>query len=738
MTKGYSIEKIEIVSFGKLKNVVLTPTNHINMLVLPNEGGKSTLAAFLKYIFYGFNGTKKQSVSENEKLKYMPWDGSAALGAVVVYANEKRYRIERKTLGREEKLEVTDLETGESVFKGQVPGVAIFGINEDTFAKTVFVGRIGDTKNGDATLAESIRNLLFSADEKTNADKALKHLKDGRAYLKNMQYRGVIPSLEEKCKRLEASLSDANAIASELTGARVSLCSKRETLETANGELAEITKEIENITCFEAKKKLEAIEKAKRELKNASVRYDEMREILGGDNTPETRLIDALADDNAHLSLSGERLKAISSELEKEEKALNEIKNSSPFFKCDPYKAKKTAKIQKTLMSLLLPLGAVLLLGAVTACFLKNNATTYAVSAVVCVLYAVLLLFLRVKSNRFAGSYGFSSVEKLISAAEEFPIIREKANEAGCRVASLEQRYTNEVNENRRLADSVERRVKEYMPKSDNSDGYSASIRKIYSASSQMGQCKAELIRAEGVYNSLTENEDIDELKEKALRAVTPAKTRDEAERELKFTQSRLNALHLAVTELEKKCAALEAQSESPAIISSKLVFAEKQLDEANAQYRALSLAIDVLEESCNYMKSTVAPKLAELTGGYLDIASGGKYTSVDLNANLEMTVSDGGMDHSADYFSDGTRDSAYLAMRFALVELLFDDVRPFVVLDDSFCHLDDKRLERMLHLISGLAEEQQIFIFSCRERERNMLEVKDVHYNTLEIGELK
>ena len=106
MNSNFRLEKIEITAFGKLKNVVITPTGGINMLNLPNESGKSTLAAFIKYVFYGFTGTKKQSVAENEKLRYMPWDGSPAKGAIVVSAGEKLYRVARNTGARDDSVSV--------------------------------------------------------------------------------------------------------------------------------------------------------------------------------------------------------------------------------------------------------------------------------------------------------------------------------------------------------------------------------------------------------------------------------------------------------------------------------------------------------------------------------------------------------------------------------------------------------------------------------------------------------
>lgn len=730
------IEKIEIVSFGKLKNVVITPSEHINIISAPNESGKTTLAAFLKYIFYGFCGTKKQAVSENEKLRYMPWDGSPAKGAVVVCTGGKHYRVERKTAGRDDSVSVTNTETGEAALKGQIPGVALFGINEDTFAKTLFMGRVGETRNGDPTLAESLRNLLFSTDDRTNADKAMKRLKESRAYLKNMQYRGLIPSLDDRRKKLEEALAEANEVHGELTAARVSLCDKRQVMDKAKSDLKRITEELENISCYEAGQKLEAIRTAREAYAASQKKYESAREILGGENTPETRLIDTLADDNANLTLSNKRLKELTDELTAEEASLNEIKSSSPFFETDPDDAKRQAKLSKWSFYGFLSVGIILAVAALVL-FLATGVLfhwlTAAIGAALCLIASAAFC---IKGRSYASSLGFGSVNELIQKASEFAVIKEKAKSAESRIDSLNRRYSEEAAENHRLADSVGKRVGEFMPGLKDSEGYSNAIRKIYAAAAEIGACKAEWMNAAEIYKKLSEGEDTAALAEKAKRAVTPNRSRSEAERELAFTQSRLNALHSAVTELEKKCASLEASSQSPALLAAKLEVTERRLDEANAQYKALTLAMEVLEDACNYMKSTVSPKLAELTGGYLSMASGGKYDTVSLTANLEMTYDDNGMEHNADHLSDGARDTAYISMRFALVELLYDDDRPFVILDDSFCHLDDNRLSQMLRLICGLSEEQQIFIFSCRGREQAALEAMDAPYTVLSLGD--
>ena len=735
MNSNFRLEKIEITAFGKLKNVVITPTDGINMLNLPNESGKSTLAAFIKYVFYGFTGTKKQSVAENEKLRYMPWDGSPAKGAIVVSAGEKLYRVARKTGARDDSVSVTDVETGEPALRGMIPGVAICGINEGTCAKTLLVGRAGEASNGDPTLAESLRNLLFSADEKTNADKAMKKLKDSRAYLKNMQYRGVIPTLEERCKKLEADLVTANRLHGELSGVRVSLCEKREQLAKANSELDGITAELENLRCFEAGQRLNSIYDAREAYAAAQTKFEAARSALGGESAPETRLIDALADDNANLTLSTKRLEELTKELTAEESELAKIRASSPFFVFDPKEARRKALIFSRIRNAAV---AVTVLLAVTSfCFfsLKTSDTAAWITAGVAFALFATAAVLAVLGSADAKRLGFKGQAELLKAVGDFAVIREKARGIEERVGILNSRYSEEAAENRRLSDSVGKRVSEFMPDGAG-EGYSASIRKIYAAAAEIGACKADWMRAADSYKKLSDGVDINALTELASKAQPPKRDRAETERELAFTQSRIKALSAAVTDLEKRCAALEAQSESPAVITSRLEVTERRLDEANTQYRALSLAIEVLEESCDYMKATVSPKLAELTGGYLEAASGGRYSSVGLTTNLEMTYDDNGMEHNADHLSDGAKDTAYLAMRFALVELIYDDKRPFMILDDSFCHLDDERLAMMLRLIKGLAESQQIFLFCCRSRERKLLDIGGIPYTLLTLGE--
>ena len=49
------IERIDIESFGMLRNMHVTINNRINVFFGSNESGKSTLAAFIKFMFFGYS-----------------------------------------------------------------------------------------------------------------------------------------------------------------------------------------------------------------------------------------------------------------------------------------------------------------------------------------------------------------------------------------------------------------------------------------------------------------------------------------------------------------------------------------------------------------------------------------------------------------------------------------------------------------------------------------------------------
>ena len=79
---------------------------------------------------------------------------------------------------------------------------------------------------------------------------------------------------------------------------------------------------------------------------------------------------------------------------------------------------------------------------------------------------------------------------------------------------------------------------------------------------------------------------------------------------------------------------------------------------------------------------------------------------------------------HALEYLSEGARNQVYLAVRLAICSLVLpkDDPCP-LILDDVLATFDDVRAKQTLRLLRELARERQILLFTCRSRERELLQ---------------
>ena len=64
------LKSCHIENFGKLTDMTVNFSEDIHIILEENGFGKSTLAAFIRVMFYGFAGEGKKSITENERKKY--------------------------------------------------------------------------------------------------------------------------------------------------------------------------------------------------------------------------------------------------------------------------------------------------------------------------------------------------------------------------------------------------------------------------------------------------------------------------------------------------------------------------------------------------------------------------------------------------------------------------------------------------------------------------------------------
>lgn len=192
-------------------------------------------------------------------------------------------------------------------------------------------------------------------------------------------------------------------------------------------------------------------------------------------------------------------------------------------------------------------------------------------------------------------------------------------------------------------------------------------------------------------------------------------------ETEEKFNMSELEALKAAsedITEemkaLEKRIAGVTEETEKIPELTAELSEVTEEID----MLKKKASLVDKAEEALKTAKENLAAKylgpLGEKFSKFKAVLSAPE--NARLDAELNVGVIEGGEKHSADSYSTGLKDVMAIALRFALVEALFENEKPVVMLDDPFTNLDESRIKGAKKILEILSEEYQILYLTCHE----------------------
>ena len=170
----------------------------------------------------------------------------------------------------------------------------------------------------------------------------------------------------------------------------------------------------------------------------------------------------------------------------------------------------------------------------------------------------------------------------------------------------------------------------------------------------------------------------------------------------------------LTRTALERKQTASQLRGEIDRIpeIRDALERWQNQKDADQKKAEMLDETLEYLQKARESLSGNYLGTIQRSVGAYLGRMMDGEKALV--TSDLEVQLERQGQTRELSYFSAGQRDLVMLCMRLALVDALFSDVKPFVILDDPFVNLDDERTAEALALLKDLAQERQIIYLVC------------------------
>lgn len=741
------IKSIHITSFGPLKEKHFALTPGLNIFEGPNESGKSSIAMFIKFMLYGLSGRSVGGEMAEQK-KYASWDTGCAAGVLLLCDGEREYRIERELYvpvdqpdkaGPRERVAVTDALTGERLFRGEVPGVALFGMTEQMFCNSIFVRQLKDNSIDGTGMAEAIENILLSGDEGLNSRKAAERLDRER---KKLLYKngagGKIHDLQQELRRLEGLRREATEKNGEVIALESALADNTALIDDRKKKGAQLSALSAAYDTLQRKARLDAALACQAEtgtLKEQLEAFASYGDIGEKIQTME-RLSDNLKNREAQLRTMRRSLAAIDDTLPPE---MTEEEEADVRAQQDRAKAARRGRKSAFAVSLIL-----FVLTAIAGCaafFLREIDTALAVGAVIfagIVAICGIVSFVRSLSrletyHTILKEWGVSDTEALGDAVlEKIQLSRQRTDPASdfCtlerEIAEVQKEadadtqtlrncaalFTKEVPDTDIMTENAQIAAKELLTeKSRLQEAYHTAAGRLSAFADVLDPRVREEIETQAAATLATE-----------AGQISSRMSREEAEkarRDAGFFRSTAETGQARQVELEKKLSALRAVTASPAELAERIDALQESLSALQRRYNGIAAAIEALETAGNHLREGLLPRIVSEAGVLLGIFSKGKYPSVGVSKDFSMRLIVQDKVRDLEYLSAGTQDAAYISLRYALLNVLFPGNPPPAIFDESFARIDASRLSRILTMLSAAGEKgNQSLLFSCRQLE--------------------
>ena len=818
-----------IENYGKISDKDFSFNCGLNSYLLDNGEGKSTLASFLRAMFYGMKTTRSGSAQLGEREHYSPFSGDGYGGNLKLEYEGDTYTIERtfgRKSGTEDTLEVYD---GNNRLLPDIenPGNYFFGIDERSFVRSVFIGsEIEDGNVGD-DIKSKLGNLINGTTQTNNyetADKLLDfkmkkfrpqrgssgkineinfkiaELKEDLANLKSTY--NSLPQLYNQKKETEKEISEINSKIEKIKSAEL-IKEKRRNYNNCKRDFEETGNEIKKITdrfggnvpTEEIIRNLTDIDDSITELKNRADRlkpdedelscYKKYSEIFSEGVPGEKDISDMIdmsekltklkninygfTEDADNLSYHFGNGVPTAEETEEMRSVISEYtdtgRKTNP-----PHKKRAYALYMSFALSLVLLVSGI----AATPAVFSLGLSLCVAGAVILAVTVVLFLRSYVVSvhsdndirydlrNRICGfllkyRYDTSDVTSLVQTLCKLINDADRYNKMIAANAEAERKKEDTDAEIAQLTENISAFLKKY---ENDSPNYGTALNNLRSSAENFIKIKNKLEQNEKTIKA-NEEEILNANKEKAeilshynisadsyvcdngygeLRniiiryknykdrikklsddmTVISDKIPDESydgeisDCDITELENRKESLQKELADLNRQIDCDELSSERIPDVESEIEKNNNLLEKYNKKYELLKKARQCLEEAEKSLSDRLLEPMKNSFLEYMRTSSPELAEEMTINPDYEILFTRNGKSRRFGHLSTGEQTICSLALRLALIDNMYGDKSPFIVMDDPFVSLDATHLNLAASLMRTVAERKQILYFSC------------------------
>ena len=711
-----NIKNIKINAYGNLENKEINLDKKINIIHGANESGKSTMLSYIVNSFYGISKTKDgKDISDYDK--YKPWNNNEFSGRISYELdNGEQYEVFRDFNKKNPKIYNKNLEDITDKFEiDKKEGSKFFleqtGIDKQMYTSTVVSMQEEvrlDDKNQNM-LIQKIANLAGTGEDNVSYKKALTKLQNkirdeiGTNKTSQKPINILNNQIEEINKKIEEIKPNINK-KYEIDNQKDIINENLKNLEIKKEILEEINKKNQNKLDYLKEKNIKEISK-----KDNEGHIEKLKKEANTVNEEQMKVEKTVNDLNKKLEEKKVEQSRIEQELNTEKEQTENIENS------------KNIKSSKNTIYIIF-LIVFIALGILGVALLKNYLVTI-VLGILALIDIILLITKKIKVNRIIKE------ENKLSETKKKEHIRDLEEE--------KEYILKEIDKISKELKEEESNQKEIASKNSMLQGQIILLEKTNtSLENELNSIKEKLEKLQ----SNNEEELLAQYngkmdREKLLQIINST----DIEPQLKNVETQINNEKIKLKGLEIEENTVIPQIDAMVELEETLQAKKEEYNNLKNQEDIINITIENLEQAYEEMKTTITPKFTENLSKNIEEISNGKYSKVTINDESGMVVENNRGEYiNANNLSTGTIDQLYLSLRLSMIEDLSKESLP-IILDETFAYFDNTRLENAIKYLIKLTQGEniknhQVIIFTCTNREKEILEKQNYKYNLIEI----
>ena len=209
---------------------------------------------------------------------------------------------------------------------------------------------------------------------------------------------------------------------------------------------------------------------------------------------------------------------------------------------------------------------------------------------------------------------------------------------------------------------------------------------------------------------------------------------KDNINYDINLLENEISNLKIEINKLELRKENIEPELENLSSMEEELYSLNEQYSNLRKTNDSIELVKKLLSRAYDNMKNSVSPVFTKKLSSNIETITKGKYCKLTFNDEQGLIVElENGNYIPAERLSIGTIDQLYLSLRLAMLDEISNEKVP-IILDEAFAYYDNERLKNILLYLLEEFNDRQIIIFTCTDRETNILNKENMNFNFIEI----